>query len=207
MDPVARRAHAPWRDLRLVLGLLLVIASISAVWFIVTTSRTTSPVLQATRTILVGEVLSSADLRAVEVGLGSLAGEYLAQGELAPGTIALRTITAGELLPRSATGAASDAATTTVVIDSAVGVSESVSPGTRVEVWSAAPDEDRRGFEPPVVLVRSATVAAVVAPSGLISQGQTKIELIVDRAEVGPVLTALTDGSALSIVPLAGGGS
>lgn len=202
MNTSVRPAHAFWSDVRFFIGIALVAASIAAVWFIVTSARETAPTLQTTRTIVVGEVLTSADFRTVDVGLGVLADDYLTPAELAPGLIATRTIPAGELLPRTATAPADSARTTTVVIDSAAAVPESIEAGSLVELWSAAPQADARGFETPAVLVSAATVAAVIPAQGMMSRGGTTLEIVIDRSEVGAVLAAITDGSVLSVVPV-----
>lgn len=202
MTTSVRPVRAFWSDVRFFIGIALVAASIAAVWLIVTSSRETAPTLQATRTIVVGEVLTSADFRTVDVGLGVLSGDYLTPAELAPGLIANRTIPAGELLPRTATSPADAARTTTVVIDSVAAIPASVEAGSLVELWSASPLADSRGFEVPTVLVPSATVAAVVPVQGMMTRGGTTLELVVERSEIGAVLAAITDGSLLSVVPV-----
>ncbi|MEV7620363.1 SAF domain-containing protein [Microbacterium sp. NPDC089321] len=99
---IRSRAHRRfYGDLRFVIGVLLVIASIAGVWLLVASSRQTSPVLQATRTVLPGETISSAELRVVDVGLGPVADEYLTPQSLDPGTVAVRTLSAGEIVPPS----------------------------------------------------------------------------------------------------------
>lgn len=205
MNTSPRPVRAFWSDVRFLIGVGLVIASVAAVWLIVTGARETAPVLQSTRTIVVGEVLTSADFRAVDVGLGALGDDYLTPGELGPGLIATRTITAGELVPHSATAPADSARTTTVVIDSAAGVSETITVGTVVELWYAPPRDGTRGFEDPRILVPDVTVAAVIEAGGMVSQGGTTLEVVIDRSDVADVLAAITDGSALSVVPVGTG--
>lgn len=205
MTSSPRRARTLWGDARFFIGIALVAVSVASVWLIVSSARETAPVLQATRTIVVGEVLSSADFRTVDVGLGALGDSYLTPGELGPGLVATRTVDEGELMPQAAAGPASEALTTTVVIDSAAGISESLATGTVVELWYAPPSEEGRGYETPRVLVPAATVAVVVEARGMVAQGGATLELVIDRAEVAEVLAAITDGSALSVVPVGSG--
>ncbi len=202
MNTSPRAARPFWSDVRFLIGLALVIASVLSVWAIVSSARETSPVLQSTRTIVPGEVLTSSDFRAVDVGLGALGDVYIAPGELEPGLIATRTIDAGELVPHAATAPAEAARTTSIVIDSAAGLSEAIVPGTVVELWYAPPREEGRGFDAPRILVPDATVAAVVEPKGMVSQATNSLEVVIDRADVAAVLAAITDGSALSVVPV-----
>lgn len=202
MASFTRASRSFWGDKRFFIGLLLVLASVVGVWFVVTSSRETTTMLQAERTIVRGEVVTPADFRTVEVGLGAVQSTYLTPDQLAPGSIAVRTITAGELVPHSALAASETARTTTVVIVGALGVSDSLARGTTVELWAAVPLAEGRGFEAPRLLLRSATVSSVTAGQGLLSQGGASVELVIDRAEVPAVLAALTNGSALSIIPL-----
>ncbi|SJN31046.1 hypothetical protein FM104_07240 [Microbacterium esteraromaticum] len=200
------RARRPvFGDIRFLIGIVLVIASIAGVWFLVSTSRQTTPVLQATRTVVPGETISSADLQVVEVGLGALADSYVAPQDLEPGSVATRTLAKGELVPASAVGDASRSRTTTVVVNSTA-IPAGVGPGTVVELWHTPLLKDGRTFDKPRILVGDATVATVAEADGMLSQNRTDVELVIDRAEVADVLTAITGGSVISIIP-AGGGS
>ena len=205
MKSSPRSVRPFWGDVRFLIGIALVIASVASVWFIVSSARETSPVLQSARTIVVGEVLTSSDFRAVDVGLGALHADYLSPGELVTGLIATRTIEAGELVPRVATASADATRTTTLVIDSAAGISEAITKGTVVELWAAAPKEEGRGLEAPRILVPDVTVAGVVEAKGMVAHSSTSLEIVVDRRDVAAVLAAITDGSALSVVPVGNG--
>ncbi len=205
MNTPSRTRRAFWSDTRFLIGILLVASSIAGVWFVVTSSRETTAVLQTSRTIVRGEVVTSADFRAVEVGLGAAEPGYLTPELLVPGSVAARTITAGELVPASALIPSGAARTTVVVISSAVGVPDSLARGATVELWAAAPLAETRGFEPPRLLLRTATVAAVSGPQGLIASSGATLELVIDRIDVPVVLAALSDGSILSVIPLGGG--
>lgn len=112
------RPPAFWADARFLLGIVLVIGSIAAVWAVVATARQTAPALVATRTVVAGQVLSATDLEAVDIGLGAVAERYLAPGELVPGSVATRTLPRGDLIPRDAVGPAEMAGVTTVVLRS-----------------------------------------------------------------------------------------
>lgn len=196
---VARRPF--WADVRFLLGIVLIVASILGVWFVVSAGRTTTPVLTAARTLVPGEVIAADDVRTVEVALGTAADAYIAA--IDEGAVATRTIRSGELLPRSAVGEAADARTTTVVVRSTVDVPAVVETGSAVEVW-AAPQVERGVFDAPRILVPDATVAAVVRDESMMGGGAAAVELVIPRADVAAVLGAISDGSALSVVPGAG---
>ncbi|MGX1791388.1 SAF domain-containing protein [Microbacterium sp. NPDC055312] len=202
---IRSRAHRPFfGDLRFLIGVALVLASVAGVWLLVSTSRQTAPVLQATRTVLPGETISSAELQVVEVGLGALSDSYMAPQNLQPGAVAVRTLTAGELVPSAAVGDPDELRTTSVVIRSTA-VPADVSAGAVVELWHAPPIDDGRAFEEPRILVADAVIARVAEEDGMLAGARTDVEVVVDRADVADVLAAITGGDAVSIVPTGAG--
>ncbi|WP_243076930.1 SAF domain-containing protein [Microbacterium sp. SS28] len=203
LEPARPRPRAFWGDARFFLGILLVAASVAGVWLVVSASRQTVPVFAATRTIVPGEAVAADDVRLVDVALGRLEDSYLTADALEEGLVATRTVTEGELVPQSAVGAASAAATTTVVLRSAVEVPASVKAGTVVEVWEA-PLIERGSYDAPRILVPDATVVSVTRDESVIGGGAASLELVIPRADVAAVLAATSDESALSIVPAAG---
>ena len=82
MSKFVRSRRAVWGDARFLIGIAVVALSIGGVWAVVSSSGTTTPVLQATRTIALGEALVSEDFQVVEVGLGTVTDRYLAPQEL-----------------------------------------------------------------------------------------------------------------------------
>ena len=197
------RPRAFWGDARFFLGILLIAASVVGVWFVVSASRQTVPVFAATRTIVPGEAVAGDDVRLVEVSLGQLEGAYLTADALENGLVATRTVAEGELVPQSAVGASAAAATTTVVLHSAVEVPASVDAGSVVEVWEA-PLIDRGTYDVPRILVADATIVSVTRDESMIGGGAAALEVVIPRADVAAVLGAMADESALSVVPTAG---
>ncbi|WP_322409564.1 SAF domain-containing protein [Microbacterium invictum] len=203
-----RRHRALWADARFLLGILLIVASVAGVWFVVSAARQTVPVFVAARTIVSGEVVSSDDVRVEEVALGVLEGSYLepssSEGSLEEGMVATRTIASDELVPRSAVDSADAVRTTTVVLRSSVDVPAAVEAGSVVEVWSA-PLVEPGIYDVPRILVADATVASVTRDDSMIGGGAAALEVVIPRADVAAVLEAMSDESALSIVPAVGG--
>jgi hypothetical protein len=100
--PVPRRVRPPrWLDLRLVLGVLLVLASVLLGARVVTAADATVPVWSAAGDLAAGTVLGADDLVAVQVRLDDVAGAYLATSTQPAGRVLGRAVRAGELLPRS----------------------------------------------------------------------------------------------------------
>lgn len=205
MAVLSRSRRAFWGDVRFLVGIALVIISITGVWLLVSASDDAVPVLQANRTITEGEALTSSDFQIVEVGLGALADDYLGPQELEPGQVAARTLEKGEIVPASATAAATDNRSTTIVVESSTGIPADVTTGTVVEVWHAPPLDDGRSYDVPRILVAEVTVRTVVEADGMLADKGTGIELVIDRADVADVLAAVTGGSSLSVVPVRSG--
>nr|WP_314843560.1 hypothetical protein [uncultured Microbacterium sp.] len=198
----SRSRRAFWGDARFLIGLALVALSIGGVWLVVSTAGATTPMLQATRTIVEGEPLASGDFQVVEVNLAGLTGDYLGPQDLRPGDVAARTVTEGELIPATAAADPAQTRTTTIVVESGTGIPKEVVAGTVVELWSAPPLDDGRTFESPRILVTDVIVSAVIDSEAMLASDGTSVEVVIDRADVADVLAAITGGSVLSIVPV-----
>lgn len=202
--PSARAPSRPaWADVRLILGLALIASSIAGVWLVVSASRHTEPMFAAARTLVPGDPITAADVRAVEVGLGPVAGSYLGESDLDDGLVATRTVAEGELIARAAVGDSAAVRTTNVVVRSAVDVPASVGAGSIVEVWSAPPLEPGR-YDVPRILLADATVVSVEHDDGSLGGGGAVLEIVIARSDVAAALAAVADGAALSVVPAAG---
>lgn len=202
MAVLSRPRRAFWGDVRFLIGIALVIVSITGVWLIVSASDDAAPVLQANRTITEGEALTSGDFQVVEVGLGALADDYLGPQDLQQGQVASRTLERGEIVPTSATTDAAESRSTTIVIESSTGIPEDVVSGAVVEVWHAPPLEDGRSYDVPRILVAEVIVRDVLEGDTVLADASTRIEIVIDRSDVADVLAAITGGSSLSIVPI-----
>lgn len=202
MRSPSRPRRAFWGDLRFLVGLGMIAASIGGVWMVVSSAGATTPVLQATRTIVEGEAVGSDDFQVVEVNLGALGDRYLAPEDLAGGSVASRTLTADELVPASALADADSRRTTTIVIRTGTAVPGEVSVGSTVELWQSFEAEEDVEAEAPSILVDAATVASIVEEQSVLASDEAGVELVVDRSEVAAVLAAIARGAGLSIVPI-----
>src|SRR5690349_20672705 len=101
--PVPRRVRPPrWLDLRLVLGVLLVLGSVLLGARVVSSADATVPVWAVTGDLAAGTRLQAGDLRAVDVRLGDASDAYLSTSTRPEGRTLGRAVRAGELLPRAA---------------------------------------------------------------------------------------------------------
>ncbi|KKX96204.1 SAF domain-containing protein [Microbacterium sp. Ag1] len=198
-----RRAF--WADVRFLIGIALVALSIGGVWLIVSAADDAVPVLQTTRTITQGQPVTAADFQVVDVRLGAAGEGYLGPDDLLADSVATRTLDGGELVPVSALTDAEDSRSTTVVIQSTTGIPEGVAAGTVVEIWQAPPVDEGRSYDVPRILVADVIVRDVLEPEGVLAEAGTRLEVVIDRADVADVLAAITGGSALSVVPVGAG--
>ena len=101
--PSPRRVRPPrWLDLRLVLGVLLVLASVLVGARIVSAADATVPVWAVAGDLAAGTELTAEDLVAVDVRLDDAADAYLSTATRPEGRMLARAVREGELLPRTA---------------------------------------------------------------------------------------------------------
>lgn len=102
-SPPARRIrHTSWLDLRAILGIVLVLASVVLGARVVSAADASVSVWAVSRDLTGGTTLASDDLHPVRVRLRSDADRYLRASAPLAGRTLTRPVGAGELLPRAA---------------------------------------------------------------------------------------------------------
>jgi len=171
-----------WLDLRLVLGLLLVLGSVLLGARVVGAADATVPVWAVTGDLAAGAVLTPDDLTAVDVRLDASAGGYLSTTVRPEGRTLSRAVGAGELLPRAAL------AETTELVQVALPVQAGYAPpglarGQVVDVYAVAdPAAGATGTADGSVttVVRAATVQAISGRSdGVLATSSTVVQVVV----------------------------
>ncbi len=189
-------------DPRLLIGVVLVVASVAGVYAVVASTDRSIQVLAAASTVSPGDRIYAGDLRPTSVRLGDAGERYLAPGDVpADGLLVTRSVAEGELVPRSAVGSAASIRFASIVVTVSGQLSKSIVPGVVVDVWSAA-ETDHGVYGPPVVLVGSATVVRVVESGGIIADQGGGVEVLIPRARIARVLEAVANGDAISLVPV-----
>jgi hypothetical protein len=205
--PGARLAKPSWKDPRLLVGLLLVLASIAGVVALVDAADSTVPAYAAKEDIAVGQPIEPGRLERVDVRLGDAEGRYLLAGGLPEGKVALQRVAKGDLVPVSSLG--DPGAVDRKPVSIAVGDSlpaEAV-PGTRVDVWVALPD-GRNGFSEPALLVPGAEIShREAASSALGGSRETRVLVLVPDPTLPKLLGALANEATVSLVWNPAGGS
>ena len=180
--PAPRRVRPPrWLDLRLLLGVLLVLGSVLLGARVIGAADVTVPVWAAAGDLSAGSRLTADDLVAVDVRLDKAAQAYLDTGSRPEGSTLNRAVHAGELVPRSAL------AGTAPLVDLALPVQAGYVPpslvrGQVVDVYAVADSASSRtaptGSVTPVVL--KAPVQAVSGRSaGVLSSATTTLQVVV----------------------------
>jgi hypothetical protein len=207
-----RRRRTFWFDPRFAIGLVLVVASVLGVVALVNAANASVDVLAARNTLTPGERVHASDLVATSVRVGRIAGLYLRPTDVpSAGLIITRAVAAGELVPHSAVGSEAGKSLTSLVVNVNGALAASISPGSRVDLWSAqqaqstASDGAEPGtgsFEAPAVLVSSAIVVRLVDQKNLVSSNGSSVELLVPKSDTASVLDAMANGAVLSVVPV-----
>jgi hypothetical protein len=207
--PRAARLRRPsWRDSRLLIGLVLVLASVALGARAIAVAEGASPVYAATTTLPAGHQLVAADLRVVQVRLGGDAAPYLnPAATLDPGAVVLRTVGVGELVPLSAVGAAAALDRRPVAIPVAAPVPGDITVGAAVDVWSAPrlTGAAANTFGSAATVVTGAEVYSVTTDSGSLGVTRTaSVQVLVTQAQLPLVLNALANNAKVTLVPRPG---
>jgi hypothetical protein len=201
----ARRRRVPF-DPRVLIGILLVLASVGGVVAVVTANDRTVPVYAAAQPLVPGTRITPDAVRVARVRLGVAEGRYLAAPLPQDGVVVTRSVAEGELVPLSALGAAASVTDVSVVVPLTTKPAATVGPGSVVDLWAAAKATGSgEKAPPPHVLVSAATVVRLVTATGLIAteRGAT-LDVELPREDVAAVLQAVADGESVSAVALGG---
>lgn len=208
----ARRVSAPsWRDPRLLIGLVLVLASVVLGARVVGAAQETIGVWALSHAVGAGQPLTASDLRVVQVHLDEgTTSAYLVGSEVpGPDLVALRGLGAGELVPRSALGRTGDLTSRPVTVPVAGNVPQGVQVGALVDLWVVRTDAVATTEEPtePELLVEAAEVSAVAAGGGALgARSGADVQVVVPSAALPAVLQAVSQDDDLVLVPVPGAG-
>ena len=180
--PAPRRVRPPrWLDLRLLLGVLLVLGSVLLGARVVGAADATVPVWAAAGDLSAGSRLTADDLVAVDVRLDKAAQAYLDTGSRPEGSTLNRAVHAGELVPRSALAGTAPLVELALPVQAGY-VPPSLARGQVVDVYAVADSGSGRttpaGSVTPVVL--KAPVQSVSGRSaGVLSSATTTLQVVV----------------------------
>lgn len=194
-------AKPSWKDPRLLIGILMVLAAVAGVVALVGSAGKTVPVLVAKEALVVGQTVDAGSFRVVQVQLGEVHEQYLDSAQdLQENTVVVRMVPKDELVPRSSIGHtdALDRKPVSVSVDEPL--PKEVVVGTHVDVWVSLPDE-RNGFQAPVLMLPGAEVAALnVAASSLGSGKNMQVMVLVTDDQMPKFLGAVANKAKVSVV-------
>src|SRR3712207_1625296 len=125
-------------DPRLLVGVVLVAASVAGVTWLVGTADRTVAVYSVRTALYPGDRIFAEDLAIARVRLGSGEARYLTVTDIpAEGAVISRPVGEGELLPAAAIGAPEGLSLAPLVIGLSGPLSEAASPGSTVDLWAA----------------------------------------------------------------------
>jgi hypothetical protein len=205
--PTARRLRPPsWRDRRLLVGLVLVLASVALGTAVVSRAGDSQPVYAASHLLTPGQQLTAGDLRVVRVRLGGQSGRYLSAARGVPAqAVVIRSVQAGELLPRSALGPDDALTSRPVAVPVSPGAVEGLKAGSLVDVWVARKGAEAETFDEPKALVNGAEVVSVSRSGGVLaSGGEVTVRLLVADVVVPQILSAVDNGARVDLVAVPG---
>jgi hypothetical protein len=181
--PAPRRVRPPrWLDLRLVLGVLLVLGSVLVGARVVTAADATVPVWSAAGDLAAGTVLAEGDLVAVSVRLDDVADRYLATSTHPEGRVLGRAVRAGELVPRSALEEATDQVQLALPVQAGY-VPPGLTRGQVVDVYAVADPAvgatGQTGGEVDLVVSAAPVQAVTGRGDGVLSTATTTVQVVV----------------------------
>jgi hypothetical protein len=195
--PTPRRVRPPrWLDLRLVLGVLLVLGSVLLGARVVTAADATVPVWAAAGDLAAGTELTADDLVPVAVRLDATARAYLSTGTRPEGRTLGRAVRAGELVPRSALERSADRVQLALPVQAGF-VPPSLQRGQRVDVYAVADPAagaSRVADGSVALVIQEAPVQAVSGRSaGVLSSATTTLQVVVSvaAADAADVLASI----------------
>ena len=209
--PTAARLRKPsWRDSRLVVGVVLVLLSMAIGAKVIASADDTVPMYAAAASLVPGQPVTQRDVKRVDVQLGADRSKYVAADQdIASGTFALRDVSPGELLPRSALGTKADINLKPVSVPVDGGGAAQLAAGSIVDVWVNAKDPSSAAekFGNPVKTLEAAPVVRTPDTSGGGlggASGTTAVQIMVPEASVQALIAAIDQGAKITLVPVPG---
>ncbi len=204
--PARRTGTARWRDPRLWLGALLVLASVVIGARVLAAADNTVPVWTLDHAVSAGMAVDTSDLGVTRVHFGDLADQsryWLADESIPQNAHTTHDLGAGEMLPRSAvsTDGASLPAQLPLGV-TAAGLPTDLVAGDHVQVWAVPKPEDRRRHSELVLNDAAVLSVAEVSVTGLGGDRQVVVALSQGTA-TSAVLDAL-NGATVVLIRISG---
>lgn len=196
-----------WKDPRLLVGILLVLASTAGVVALVGSADQTTEVFAVDEAIPLGTPVTAEDFAVVPVRLGDVEGSYLPVADGIPDkAVATGLLRKGELVSRSDLGAADELDRKPVGLRVDDPLPSGTQAGSRVDVWSSMPDE-QNGFKEPQQILSGAEISELTIDESVLGATRaTEILVLVEDDDLSALLSARSNGAKIAVVlnPAAG---
>lgn len=211
--PKAVRLQRPgWRDTRLLVGVLLVLASVALGSLVVARVDDRLPVYAAREPLVPGQRLTDDDLRRVDVQLGAQQSRYLSAAVgLAPDRFVLRPVAAGELVPAAAVGDRATVGVQPLVLTVGAGSAAALQVGSVVDVYvnrvDPAAGPSAGGFQGPELTLEAVSVSSLPRGSSGLGGGSSAdraVQVMAPTPRIKEIIAAVDLGARVTVVPVAG---
>lgn len=209
--PTAKRLQKPsWKDSRLMVGVILVIAAGTLGARLVASADDRMPYFVAVENLVAGEAVTAASFQRVDVALADSLGRYVSADAPVPeGRIMLRDVLAGELVPTAALGSPGDVDVQRVTVPADGQSTAGLERGQRVDLY-VTPDANRRVNDASAVKRTSRLLQAVAVvdvragDGGFGATATTSVQLYVPAEHVRAVIEAVDQDAKITLVPVKG---
>lgn len=210
--PTASRLQKPsWKDTRLVIGVLLVLAAVVLGSLTVAAADNRVPMYAAVSPLVPGQPLAAERLTRVDVQLGEKGSGYLsAASPLPEGAYVMREVRPGELVPLSAIGGQGDVAVQplTLVVDASSAAPLVVGSVVDVYVNPVAADGDAAGrdFAGAELALEGVSVAGLPRSQGALgsSRADQAVQVMAPKGQIRDLIGQVDLGARVTLVPVPG---
>lgn len=211
--PKATRLQRPkWRDARLLVGVILVLASVVLGSLVVRAADDTAPMYAARGALVPGQRLTETDLVRVDVQLAGQSARYLsATAGLAPEQYVLREVQPGELVPAAAVGGRDRIAVQPLTLTVDGGSAAGLVLGSQVDVYVNTPAADAGvgspKFSGPELALQRVSVSSLPQESNGLgggANGERSVQVMAPTEQIKDVIGKVDQGARVTVVPVPG---
>ena len=201
MSQSIKRIRTPQRTKRryLLVAGSLAIGSGLAAWLTLNVSAKTHEYLVAASSLASGAPINASSFVVQSLSLGDSGSLYLQPSDFKSSGYLLQSVQQGQLVAKSEVSTAIIDARQPVVVTSTMSLPTALSAGDSVDVWTSSLNAKNK-FDPPSQVVLNAEVTEVRQPSGVFGDQRPEVQLLVPVAAVSPILAAIADKDAISLV-------
>lgn len=212
--PTAQRLRKPsWRDSRLLVGVLLVLASTAIGAYVMSRADDRVPMYAAKGDLVPGQTLTDEDVVRVDVQLGETTSDYVsAEAGFPANHVVLREVRAGELVPDTAVGSKEEASTQPVTLQADATSASTLRTGSVVDVYVNRPAAGERAsvgttaFEGPELALEGITVTNLSDEDSVMggSRDTRPVQVAIPRDKVKELIGDVDLGSKITLVAVPG---